>query len=147
MRDWSDSNHAAGDRQVTIAIDGSTIGTYDAASSFNKGTTGYGWDKFTTVDLGAGSHILTVTKKDTTSSAAIIDELWFSSNVNEIPQSYNTHSDALCSAPTKPGTTTPKISTVPWTQESLPLPTTGIETTVILLAIGLGVVVFAKRGD
>jgi hypothetical protein len=100
MRDWSDTNHAAGDRQVTIAIDGTTIGTFDAASSFNKGTTGYGWDKFTTVDLGAGSHILTVTKKDTTSSAAIIDELWFSTNVNEIPLGYASHSTEYCSATT-----------------------------------------------
>jgi len=100
MRDWSDTNHAAGDRQVTIAIDGSTIGTYDAASSFNKGTTGYGWDKFTTVDLGAGSHILTITKKDTTSSAAIIDDLWFSTNVDEIPAGYSSHSTEYCSATT-----------------------------------------------
>ena len=103
MRDWSDTNHAVGDRQVTIAIDGATIGTFDAASSFNKGTTGFGWDKFTTVDLGAGSHILTITKKDTTSSAAIIDALWFSSDLNEVPAGYISHSTSLCS-PTTPVT-------------------------------------------
>ena len=141
MRDWSDTNHATGDRQITISIDGTTIGTFDAASSFNKGTTGYGWDKFTTVNLGAGSHTMKITKKDTTSSAAIIDELWFSSNLDEIPQGYNTHSDALCS-----GTTKPQITPAPWTQESLPAPS-GIETAVILISIGLGVVVFAKRRD
>ena len=188
MRDWSDPNHATGDRQVTITIDGATIGTFDAASSFNKGTTGYGWDKFTTVNLGGGSHTMKITKKDTASSAAIIDELWFSSNVNEIPQGYNIHSEALCPVIAKPGTTTPQITTVPWTQESPPLPyctppqcpsgkyvclqkdgcpggcgyscgtitpqisippptPSGIETIVILIAIGLGVVFFAKRRD
>ncbi len=101
MRDWSDTNHAAGDRQVTIKIDGTTIGTFDAASSFNKGTTGYGWDKFTTVDLGAGSHILTITKKDTTSSAAIIDTLWFSSDLNAVPAGPISHSTSLCSVTTQ----------------------------------------------
>ena len=186
MRDWSDTNHAAGDRQVTVTIDGATIGTFDAASSFNKGTTGYGWDKFTTVNLGAGSHTLKITKKDTTSSAAIIDDLWFSSNLNEIPQSYTTHSEALCSATAVKTTTavtttdTPTIyctapicpsgklvclqkngcpggcgyscetvitsTSVPWTQESLPKPV-GIEMAIILISIGLGVVVFAKRRD
>ena len=109
MRDWSDTNHAAGDRQVTVTIDGATIGTFDAASSFNKGTTGYGWDKFTTVNLGAGSHTMKITKKDTTSSAAIIDDLWFSSNVNEIPQGYTTHSEALCSATAVTTIDTPTI--------------------------------------
>jgi hypothetical protein len=106
MRDWSDTLHAAGDRQVTIKIDGATIGTYDAASSFSKGTTGYGWDKFTTVDLGAGSHILTITKKDTTSSAAIIDALWFSTDLTEIPQGYFSHSTEYCTV------TTPTIQTL-----------------------------------
>ncbi len=112
MRDWSDTNHAAGDRQVTVTIDGVTIGTFDAASSFNKGTSGYGWDKFTTVNLGAGSHTLKITKKDTTSSAAIIDDLWFSSNVNEIPQSYTPHSEALCSVTTVTTTVTPTTSVI-----------------------------------
>jgi hypothetical protein len=101
MRDWSDINHAAGDRQVTVKIDGTTIGTFDAASSFNKGTTGYGWDKFTTVDLGAGSHILTITKKDSTSSAAIIDTLWFSSDLNAVPTGPMSHSTSLCPVTTQ----------------------------------------------
>jgi hypothetical protein len=101
MRDWSDTTSVAGDRQVTIAIDGSTIGTYDAASSFNKGTTGYGWDKLTTVDLSSGSHTMTVTKKDSASSAAIIDTLWFSSDLNAVPTGPISHSTSLCSATTQ----------------------------------------------
>jgi hypothetical protein len=110
MRDWSDTTSVAGDRQVTIAIDGSTIGTYDAASSFSKGTTGYGWDKLTTVDLSSGSHTMTVTKKDTTSSAAIIDTLWFSSDLNAVPTGPISHSTALC---TQPPTTTWTIVCTP----------------------------------
>jgi hypothetical protein len=179
MRDWSDTNHAAGDRQVTITIDGATIGTFDAASSFNKGTTGYGWDKLTTVNLGAGSHTMKIIKKDTTSSAAIIDDFWFSSNLNEIPQGYTPHSEALCSAttvtrsiaPTTSGITYQPVCTPPIcpsgkyvclqnngcpggcgyscdtvsSQTTVPPTRSGIETVVILLAIGLGVVVFAKR--
>lgn len=174
MRDWSDTNHATGDRQVSVTIDGATIGTFDAASSFNKGITGYGWDKLTTIDLGAGSHSLKITKKETTSSAAIIDELWFSSNVDEIPQGYNSHSEALCPVTSVTTTFTPMIyCTAPpcssgkfvcrlengcpggcgmscdTTTPPTPVPPTpsGIETAVILIAIGLGIIVVAKRKD
>jgi len=166
MRDWSDTNHAAGDRQVTVTIDGATIGTFDAANAFNRGTTGYGWDKLSTVNLGAGSHTMKITKKDTTSSAAIIDELWFSSNVNEIPASYTTHSEALCTVTrpiiycTAPPCPSGKLACLlkdgcpggcgyscetPVT--SVPPTTSGIETAVILLALGIAVAVIAKRKD
>lgn len=114
MRDWSDTNHAKGDRQITVIIDGATIGTFDAAYSFNKGTTGYGWDKLTNVDLSAGSHTMKITKKDTTSSAAVIDDFFFTPDLNEMPKGAIGHSEALCSGTTKAGTTTPQAGITPY---------------------------------
>jgi hypothetical protein len=106
MRDWSDTNHAKGDRQVTITLDGSTVGTFDAANAFNRGTTGYGWDKFTNVDLSAGSHTLKITKKDTTSSAAIVDHILLTPDLSKTPQGAVGHSEALCAGTTQGGGTT-----------------------------------------
>ncbi|NMB77493.1 MAG: hypothetical protein GYA23_00165 [Methanomicrobiales archaeon] len=99
MRDSSDLKHAKGAREVTLQLDGKTIGTFDAAAAFNRGTTGYGWDKLTTIDLSSGRHTLKVTKKDTTSAAAVLDVFWFSPDLNEVPSGYITHSTSLCSAP------------------------------------------------
>jgi len=114
MRDWSDTNHAKGDRQINVMIDGATIGTFDAAYSFNKGTTGYGWDKLTNVDLSAGPHTMKITKKDTTSSAAVIDGFFFTPDLNEMPKGAIGHSEALCSGTTKAGTTTPQTGITPY---------------------------------
>jgi hypothetical protein len=136
MRDWSDTNHAPGDRQVTIAVDNRDIGTFDAASSFSKGTTGYGWDRFDSVPLSAGPHSLKITKEATTSSAAIIDAILFTTDKNANPPGSTTHSEALCAGKTG---TTPSYS---------PNPTgSGIETALIPLAIGLGAIAFmTKKG-
>jgi len=110
MRDWSDTNHATGDRQINVIIDGASIGTFDAANSFSKGTTGYGWDKLANIDLSAGSHNLKITKKDTTSSAAIIDDLFFTPDLNEVPQGAIGHTEVYCQATTVTTTVTPITS-------------------------------------
>lgn len=107
MRDWSDTNHASGDRQVTLSIDGNPVGTFDAANAFNRGTTGYGWDKLTTVSLSAGTHTLRIIKLATTSSAAIIDDVYLTPDTTQVPQGPADHSETLCSS----GTTNPVTST------------------------------------
>jgi hypothetical protein len=133
MRDWSDTNHAKGDRQINVMIDGVTVGTFDAAYSFNKGTTGYGWDKLTNIDLSAGSHTMKITKKDTTSSAAIIDDFFFTPDLNEMPKGAIGHSEAYCSGTAKAGTTTPPVSV-----------TTVIPPVVVSACSGAGTSVYAE---
>ncbi|HEX3000906.1 MAG TPA: hypothetical protein VHN82_00815 [Methanoregula sp.] len=173
MRDWSDTNHDKGDRQVTITIDGKTLGTFDAAASFNDGTTGYGWDKLTNIDLSAGSHAVKITKTATTSSAAIIDSLYFTPQSRDVPQGAIGHSESLCSGGTRSVTTqqtgmTYPVCTPPACKSGQtyvclqqdncpggcgmscsPAPTTtarsGIETDLIIIAIIAGILLVGKQ--
>ncbi len=96
MRDWSDNNHAKGERQVTVAIDGDNLNTVDAASAFTMGTApGYGWDRVSPLPLLAGTHTMKVAKKDTTSSAVILDVFLLTPS-SDIPSGPIGHSSALC---------------------------------------------------
>lgn len=81
MRDWTDKKHPFGSQEITITIDGTTVGNFNE----HTGDVGYGWQKLTSVSLSAGSHTLKITKTQTTSSAAILDAMLLTTDASYTP--------------------------------------------------------------
>ncbi len=109
MRDWTDKKHPFGSQEITITIDGTTVGNFNE----HTGDAGYGWQKHTSVSLSVGSHTLKITKTQTTSSAAILDAMLLTTDVSYTP------SGKVPSIPagdtTVPPTTTPTTTVTPTT--------------------------------
>ncbi|MDD5472711.1 MAG: hypothetical protein PHU34_01045, partial [Candidatus Methanoperedens sp.] len=81
MRDWTDKKHPFGSQEITITIDGITVGNFNE----HTGDAGYGWQQLTSVSLSAGPHTLKITKTQTTSAAAILDAMLLTTDASYTP--------------------------------------------------------------
>ncbi|MBI3742677.1 MAG: hypothetical protein HY261_00110, partial [Chloroflexi bacterium] len=89
IRDFDDNKHPLGARVVNINIDNKDAGNYDSIDIASPGPKGdYGWHATAKVRLEAGKHTMKVTKVATTSSAAILDTFYFTSNPADQPDQW-----------------------------------------------------------
>ena len=81
IKDISTYTHSAGARAVNVIVDGKDYGSFSENSVRRGDEPGtWDWHKTATLDLKAGTHILTIKKTETTSAAAILDVYFITNN-------------------------------------------------------------------